>query len=82
MMGKLRPLILALGVLVLGVSPGVAQRDPEKTPPQILQPGPVTPPGAEKPERPAPALQATVAVLCAALVLYIVCKPSRKGIPS
>jgi hypothetical protein len=81
-MGKLRHLVLALVVLAVGARPCAAQRDPERPPPQMPQPNPVVAPGADKTERPAPALQAVVAVCSALLVLFIVCKPSRKGTPS
>jgi hypothetical protein len=65
-MSNLRHLVVALVLLMLGARPCAAQ----------------APPMTEKPERPAPAFQVIVAVCCSALVLFIVCKPSRKGTPT
>jgi hypothetical protein len=81
----LRSLILAL-LLLLVASPALAQQPTQPDtapapPPPHLAPGPA-PIQQPQGERYPPVLQTIVAVLCAVLVLYVVCKPSRKGLPT
>lgn len=67
LMRWLTPLLLAAASWTAASAQGPPANPPAPTPAE------------EKPERPAPALQYTAAILCALLVLTIVCKPSRKS---
>ncbi len=81
----LRPLLLAILLLIGAGSALAQQRDtPEKAPAPVqpTPPPPLIQQPQDKGERSPPVLQSIVAELSAVLVLYVVCKPSRKGLPT
>lgn len=71
LMRWLAPVVLAVASL-----PTAWAQGPQTGP--LAPPAPAQP-GEDKQERPAPALQYTVALLSALLILTIICKPSRKS---